>query len=324
MNLTTVLSRISQVANPTNAALLLELNDYMRRTGASDSHIKNEVYANLLFANHLQNRSFFDVSKQSDIASFLDTKRKPKEIDPDERWKTTYNDYLDAIKFFYRWLYNQRGRDDPTEPDIWQTPVFAQIRRQKSARKSPYADAEKWDRNEIMTIIPYSTNARNKAALGLFWDLDARNHEVTSLRIKNLRLNEQYAEGEIPFQTKTGGGPILLTLSFPYVRDWLNVHPFKDNPDARVICSLKNGAPVKPTAMWEMMMSLKKRIARLLKNGEITDPTEREFLERALRTKRWNPYCLCHSAITYDSDSLPEFALRKKVRWPTRYRETNE
>src|SRR5690606_34070656 len=140
------------------------------------------------------------------------TKRKSKDVDPEERWKTTYNDYLDSIKFFYRWLYNQRGREDLTDPDIWETPAFAQIRHQKTARKGPYADAEKWDKSEILAIIPYATHPRNKAALGLFWDLDARNHEVTSLKIKHLRLNERYAEGEIPFQTKTGGGPILLTL----------------------------------------------------------------------------------------------------------------
>jgi hypothetical protein len=32
-------------------------------------------------------------------------------------------------------------------------------------------------------------------------------------------------------------------------------------------------------------------------------------------TKKWNPYCLRHSAITADSDYLPEYALKKKVRW---------
>ncbi|MGI0029218.1 MAG: hypothetical protein ACREAQ_05835, partial [Nitrososphaera sp.] len=124
MSITTVLSRISQVPNQANAALLLELNDYMRKTGASDTHVKSEVYCNLLFAMYLQSRSFFDVSKQSEIISFLDTKRKPKEVDPDERWKTTYNDYLDSIKFFYRWLYNQRGRDDLVEPGTWETPTY--------------------------------------------------------------------------------------------------------------------------------------------------------------------------------------------------------
>ena len=35
------------------------------------------------------------------------------------------------------------------------------------------------------------------------------------------------------YEAKTGSGPILLTLSFPYVRDWLNEHPFKNEPNAR-------------------------------------------------------------------------------------------
>jgi ssDNA-binding Zn-finger/Zn-ribbon topoisomerase 1 len=315
MSLTRVISRLPDVPNQANAALLLEMHDYMHRTGASERHIKNHVYQNLLFAMHLGGKSYFDVSKQSEILAFLDTKRKSKDIDPDEKWKTTYNDYQDSIKFFFRWLYNQRGRDDLTDSNSWETPAFAKMQHMKATRKSPYADAEKWDKGEILSILRYCTHPRNKAALGLFWDLDARNHEVTVLKIKHIRLNERYAEGEIPHNTKTGGGPILLTLSFPYVRDWLNLHPFKDNPDARVICSLKNGAPVNPESMWQMMQSLRGRISRLLKKGEITDPKERETLEHLLRTKKWNPYCIRHSAITYDSDSLPEFALRKKVRW---------
>ena len=34
-----------------------------------------------------------------------------------------------------------------------------------------------------------------------------------------------------------------------------------------------------------------------------------------MKTKKWNPYCIRHSAITADSDFLPEYALKKKVRW---------
>jgi integrase/recombinase XerD len=74
-------------------------------------------------------------------------------------------------------------------------------------------------------IVKYEPEARNKAALTLFWDLDARNHEVTMLQIKNLRPRERWAEGEIPYNTKTGGGPILLSCSFPFVRDWLKSTP---------------------------------------------------------------------------------------------------
>src|SRR6476660_7732689 len=38
-------------------------------------------------------------------------------------------------------------------------------------------------------------------------------------------------------------------------------------------------------------------------------------LEYLIKTKKWNPYCIRHSSITYDSDYLPEYALKKKVRW---------
>ena len=149
------------------------------------------------------------------------------------------------------------------------------------------------------TVVKYEPYIRNKAALTLFWDLDARNHEVTMLKIKHLRLREKYGEGEVPHEAKTGGGPILLTCSFPYVRDWLNNHPFRNSPEARLICNLHNGSPIKPEAMNTMMKQLKKRIERMLEKGEIKDPKEREMLEYLLKTKKWNPYCIRHSVLEF-------------------------
>jgi hypothetical protein len=177
----------------------------------------------------------------------------------------------------------------------------------------------------ITLLVKYEPYARNKAALTLFWDLDARNHEITLLKIKNIRLRENYGEGDIPYQAKTGSGPILLTCSFPYVRDWLNEHPFKNSPEASLICSLVNGSPVQPEAMWTMMKQLRERIIHMLESGSIADENERQKLEYLLRTKKWNPYCIRHSAITSDSDYLSGYGLNKKVRWsmnskqPSRY-----
>lgn len=64
-----------------------------------------------------------------------------------------------------------------------------------------------------------------------------------------------------------------------------------------------------------MMKQLQKRIIRLLRNGEIETAEEKEKLEYLLTAKKWNPYCIRHSAITADSDYLPDYALKKKVRW---------
>ena len=50
---------------------------------------------------------------------------------------------------------------------------------------------------------------------------------------------------------------------------------------------------------------LQGRIHRLIDAHEITDELEAEKLVNLLRTKKWNPYCIRHSAITADSDYLP-------------------
>ena len=75
---------------------------------------------------------------------------------------------------------------------------------------------------------------RSKSPNSIARLLDARNHEITALRLRDIVLNEQYGDGNIPLNTKTGGGPILLTSSFTYVRDWINKHPFKNEPNARL------------------------------------------------------------------------------------------
>src|SRR5947208_8731081 len=241
--------------------------------------------------------------------------------------------YLESLfepcKIFFRWLYNVYNKKNSESVAIndedryyylssyhdWQTPSFIQIRKKKTKRTSPYLETELWERDELLCILRYEPSKRNKAALALFWDLDARNHEITLLKIKHIRLRERYGEGEIPYQAKTSSGPVLLTCSFPYVRDWLNEHPFRNEPDARLICNLLTGGPVKSDAMWTMMKQLRQRVIRLIENSSLTSTEERQKLEHLIKTKKWNPYCIRHSAITADSDYLPEYALKKKVRW---------
>ncbi len=131
----------------------------------------------------------------------------------------------------------------------WTTPEFIQIKQKPTKRLSSYTENEVWERDELLTILKYEQYKRNKAIISLMWDLDARPHEITLLKIKHIRLRENYGEGEIPYPAKTGSGAILLMCSFPYVRDWLNEHPFKNEPDARLICNLFNGAPINPKTL---------------------------------------------------------------------------
>ncbi len=59
----------------------------------------------------------------------------------------------------------------------------------KTKRISPYSQNEIWDKDELLTIIKHEQFKRNKAVLALFWDLDARNHEITYLKIHIVAVN---------------------------------------------------------------------------------------------------------------------------------------
>jgi len=255
----------------------------MKENGASERHQNNNLKVIISFAQFMDSKSLSEIDTKDDISALLQLKIKDKEKDPDQKWITNYNDYLHRLMHFVRWLYN---RDNNTPMEEWKTPDFLQtLKPKKTKRLSPYSETEIWEKDEFLSIIKYEPYKRNKAALALMWDLNARNHELTLLRIKNIRLKEKYGEGEIPFESKTGTGPILLPTSFPYVRDWLNEHPFKNEPNARLICNLHNGAPIKPEALLTMMNQLKKRILRLIQIGEIKDKSDREDCYFWLLTK---------------------------------------
>jgi hypothetical protein len=316
--LTTTLRKIDLVPNKKNCDFIKEFYEFMKSNGVSERHQNNNLKALINFANFLGDKfCFTEINKPELVLSFLNTKLRSHEDDPEQRSITTWNDYLHRIKHFLRWLYNigTVQSDIIVAMEEWITPSFLKIKEKRTKRISPYLETELWEKEDVLLITKYELYKRNKAVLTLLWDLDARNHEVTLLKIKHIRLREKYGEGEIPHEAKTGSGPMLLTCSFPYVRDWLNEHPFRNESDARLICNLHNGAPVKPESIWTMMKQLRERIIRLLEKGEINNSDERQKLENLLKTKKWNPYCIRHSAITSDSDFLPEYALKKKVRW---------
>ena len=308
----TIVKKIDEISNEENKKLIYEFLEYMRNNRSSENHQINNLKCIINLAKWLDGTVFNEIIHRNQITAFLDTKMKSKAEDPDEKWITTWNNYLNRIRLFYRWLHNS---DKNLDNNDWQTPDSVQIKTLKTKRISPYSENELWQKDELLTVIKYEPHARNKAALALMWDLNARNHEITLLKIKNLRIREKYAEGEIPHEAKTGGGPILLTLSFPYVRDWLNEHPFRNEPEARLICDLNTGGKVRADALNDIMKLLRKRIIRLLENSEITDKNEFEKLRYLVDTKKFNPYCIRHSSICVDSDWLPDFALKKKVRW---------
>ena len=84
----TTVSKIASLPNSTNAALMSEFYQYMKDNGASESHTNNSL-------------NFYDVKTKEQIIAFLDKKIKSVEEDLHKKWITTWNDYLNDIKYFF-------------------------------------------------------------------------------------------------------------------------------------------------------------------------------------------------------------------------------
>jgi hypothetical protein len=133
--LTTTVNKIQSVSNPTNSVIIDEFYQYMRNNDASIHHQNNNLKVIIAFANFLgPNITFYDIQRKEQILAFLNMKVKKPDQDPDKRWITTWNHYLNRIKLFLRWLYNYRGRESDGEiiSSEWETPTFAKIKGKKS------------------------------------------------------------------------------------------------------------------------------------------------------------------------------------------------
>jgi hypothetical protein len=170
VKLTTTISKIPNVPNFTNSALINDFYQYMVENDSSERNQNNYLKVIIPFALFLgPDITFYEIKRKEQITQFLDTKIKSQEEDPDRKWITTWNHNLVRIKHFFRWLYNYKKlkhKDEiPQTEDNWETPEFAKIKQKKTKRISPYAEAELWERDDILNIIKYEPYKRNKAAL---------------------------------------------------------------------------------------------------------------------------------------------------------------
>ena len=92
----------------------------MRKNGSSEHHQNNNLKVVIAFGNFLgEQNSFYDIKTKQQVLSFLDTKVKTYNEDPDKKWITTWNNYLNRMRLFYRSLCN---KNNDTDSENWETP----------------------------------------------------------------------------------------------------------------------------------------------------------------------------------------------------------
>ena len=292
--------------------IYLEFKDWLvDEQDNSERNWLNYFKVLVLFSDYIGSKKLEDVTKD-DVISFLDKRKKSIEIDPDKKWVVTWNHYLHRLIGFYRWMDNHSKNIDM---DDWETPEpVCSIKRKKNKRISSYSPNDVWSIDELLLAVKYCTNIRDKTILTLSWDMAARNHEITKLKLKDIKFKEKYAEATTSWDTKTGMRTTPLIISFSYLRELINNHPFSSSPNAFVILSLITNKPLQPDSIWGITDAIKRRISRMLQNNEIKGK-DKEPLSNLIK-KPWNPYLIGrHSSLTEKTSMLTDHQLTKYAGW---------
>ena len=106
----------------------------------------------------------------------------------------------------------------------------------------------------------------------------------------------------------------------PYIKDWLDQHPRKNNPDAYFICSRDRTHFAQQLQIPSLRDNYNKYKCNFF--PKILDdplvPVDDKHKIKELLKKPWNPYIRRHSALTQKSLFLKEHVLRMHAGWSPR------
>lgn len=171
--------------------------------------------------------------------------------------QSTLVGYKVGIKNFYK--YQNGGENYPDKVKGISTSRRALTRKEPDTLLSP---------DEIKQIIETCTHPRDKALIAVLYESGMRLGEFISLNLRNvepdrygtvIRLNPDHDS------LKTGTRRVRLVKSDPYLRNWINNHPRKDEPDAPLWVTI--GPSINGTRIGEA--GVRKHIQRLAKRADI-------------------------------------------------------
>jgi integrase len=140
------------------------------------------------------------------------------EIEKRDMSQWTKHDYKVTIKRFYRWF------NDGIDPDYtnW---IHLKI-------PNNHIPDELLTEDDIKKMILTASNNRDRALIAILYDSGCRISEIGNLKIKHI-VFDQYG-GAIHVDGKTGRRRVRIISSCPYLASWLEIHPYRENPESDV------------------------------------------------------------------------------------------
>jgi integrase/recombinase XerD len=185
-------------------------------------------------------KKFTDMTRDDIVLGYLNKYLKLEASDPLHKCYNTYNTKREIVIRFFEWLRfpevgnpKERNKLSATNKEPKQIQDIPKLKRKEV---SSYKPSDMWTAEDDLLFIKWVTNKRDICYHMMSRDLSPRPHEILRLKIKDIIFQhtpdgkKQYAP--VLLNGKTGSRQIPLINSIPYVKNWLDEHPSRNNPDS--------------------------------------------------------------------------------------------
>jgi integrase len=213
-----------------------------------------------------------------------DLRRVLHEVEEEELAEASKTEFRKTIKVFYRWL---NGGERYPECVEW-----IKTTEKRNNNKLP---EELLTEEEVKRMISAAWTPRDRAIISLLWESGCRVGELLTMRTKNVSFEENLTR--IVIHGKTGARRVPLLDSTPYLAEWLENHPSREDSDAFLwvgIGTVGRGEYLKYPALRKMLVQVAKK---------------------ANVKKKVNPHSFRHSRATFLANHLTEAQMNQYLGW---------
>lgn len=109
---------------------------------------------------------------------------------------------------------------------------------------------------EILQMIEKTPFVRDKAIIAFLADTGTRRGELPSIKLKHIKDVGTHMEVYIPkSKTPSGIRTVYLRTACGYLRNWLNIHPRRDDSNAPLFCNLRKPYDqINPKRIYEVII----------------------------------------------------------------------
>lgn len=203
---------------------------------------------------------------------------------------STQYTFKEILKYFFKVVYG----NNQYYPDAvaW---IRNRVSKDKAREKESLSYNDFLTEEEVVRLIDASSTLQRKAFIAVGYETGARPEELLNIRIRDILFDSKGAR--IILRGKTGERVTRVIAYAALLREWLSIHPFRNDPDSYLWLSEATNHRYRPIGL----RSAEKAFAETMKRAGIRKSTRL--------------YILRHSRATHLANKLTEAQLCAYFGW---------